>query len=204
MGSALQRRLVVTLALTLATALVWLLGWDESAASWTRPWRDQELGLWWGQAAYWTGLGGVQAAAVGLAALWGRFSRRGELWRTGLVALGGLAVSGLLVQVVKVLVGRPRPRMALPVWQLFGPTLKSDLHSFPSGHAATSFALAAVLGERWPGQAWVFHLVAAMVCAGRVISGSHHMSDVMGGALLGLAVGWPLARRFAVRERGLR
>jgi membrane-associated phospholipid phosphatase len=118
---------------------------------------------------------------------------------TGAVAVG---VAGLAVQAGKLLVGRPRPRMELPVWEYFGPTLSSDLHSFPSGHAATSFAVAAVLAAAWPRAGWVFYLLAVMVGVGRVLSASHHLSDVLAGALLGLLVGWLLAGRF-LRARGM-
>lgn len=195
-------RSIFVLGLAVATGLVWLLGWDETAAAWVRPWSNDSSGIWWGRTAYWAGLGGAQLGALALAAIWSRLKGPGWLWRVSLTGAAGVAAAGLLTQAVKHLVGRPRPRMDLPVWEYFGPTLQSDWHSFPSGHAATSFALAAVLGERWPSLAWLFHMLAAMVCAGRVISGSHHLSDVMGGAVLGLALGWPLARRFTARDGG--
>jgi membrane-associated phospholipid phosphatase len=105
------------------------------------------------------------------------------------------------VQVCKHLAGRPRPRLALPPGEYFGPTFQSDLLSFPSGHATTSFAVAAALSVWYPRSAWVFYLLAALISLGRVVGDSHYLSDVMAGALLGLAVGWPLAGWVAGRAR---
>ncbi|CAO0822632.1 hypothetical protein DFAR_310005 [Desulfarculales bacterium] len=110
-----------------------------------------------------------------------------------------MAVSGVLVQIFKHLVGRPRPRLALSPNEYFGPTFQSDLLSFPSGHAATSFALAAALSVFYPRLAWLFYVLAALVAAGRVVSDAHYVSDVLAGAVLGLAVGWPLAGLVAWR-----
>jgi membrane-associated phospholipid phosphatase len=114
-----------------------------------------------------------------------------------MLGLGALLGSGAAVQLIKHLVGRPRPRLDLPVWEYFGPTLQSDLLSFPSGHSATSFALASLLSVRHPLMAWPAYLLAGAISAGRVLSNSHHFSDVLGGALVGLAVGWPLSKLLA-------
>jgi len=66
--------------------------------------------------------------------------------------------------------------------------------SFPSGHAATAFMCAAVLGKgRATAPAWF--ALAALVAGSRVYVRMHHASDVAAGAALGLALA-PLARRF--------
>ena len=61
---------------------------------------------------------------------------------------------------------------------------------YPSSHAAVAFALAAVLvpalPRRWRPLAWS---LAAVVGLARLYVGVHWPADVVGGALLGIAVG---------------
>jgi undecaprenyl-diphosphatase len=175
---------------------------DQPLTQTARSWGQDGPGWYWGLAAYWAGLGGLQMAALALWALAAWFLRQ---WVWLACALGGFAavvVSGILSQVIKHLMGRPRPRLGLSPLELIGPTLNSDFTSFPSGHAATSFALAAVLAYFYPRGAWLIFLAAAWVGVGRIASGSHFLSDVLGGAVLGLMTGLPLAYG-AMRRQGL-
>jgi membrane-associated phospholipid phosphatase len=80
-------------------------------------------------------------------------------------------------QAIKVAVQRPRPVMPeLP------PLLStvSEL-SYPSAHAATSFAAARVLGRP-------FYVPAAALALSRPYLGVHYPSDALAGAVLGTAV----------------
>ncbi len=155
----------------------------------------------WAGAAHYLGLGGIQAGLMLLVALvaWRR-GYRGALG-TALTGAGAVALAGLLANLVKYAMGRPRPRLALPPLQLSGPTLESDFNSFPSGHATTSFALAAVLAWRYPRLAWLFYGLAAAVAYGRMLGGAHYLSDVLGGAVVGLLVGLPLGVWAERRDR---
>jgi len=60
-------------------------------------------------------------------------------------------------------------------------------HSFPSGHAASSFAAATVLSRFEPRLRLWFNALAAAIAFSRVYVGVHWPSDVIGGALLGVA-----------------
>jgi undecaprenyl-diphosphatase len=60
--------------------------------------------------------------------------------------------------------------------------------SFPSGHAATSFAAATVLSFAFPRLAPALFLLAAAVGFSRVYVGVHYPLDVLGGAVLGVLV----------------
>jgi len=96
--------------------------------------------------------------------------------------LGPLAIG--LNYVVKAIVKRPRPVLeGLP--PLGG--APSSL-SFPSAHATSSFAVATAMTrvEPWGALAFVLALALAL---GRPYLGMHYPSDVVVGALLGVALG---------------
>ncbi len=71
---------------------------------------------------------------------------------------------------------------------------------FPSGHAAAACALAFLLTERMPRAAPVWYAIAAVISWSRVEAGAHYPYQVVGGALLGLAVAIILSRRFDVTK----
>ncbi|MEX2448194.1 MAG: phosphatase PAP2 family protein [Solirubrobacterales bacterium] len=97
-------------------------------------------------------------------------------------ALGPVAIG--LNYVVKAIVRRPRPVLeGLP--PLGG--APSSL-SFPSAHATASFAVAVAMTRVEPLAAIAFLLVAALAL-GRPYLGMHYPSDVLAGAILGVALG---------------
>ena len=63
--------------------------------------------------------------------------------------------------------------------------------AFPSGHASTAFAAAAVL-ERHFGYrgSWPALLGATYIATSRLVDNRHFLSDVVFGAALGTAAGW--------------
>jgi membrane-associated phospholipid phosphatase len=70
--------------------------------------------------------------------------------------------------------------------------------SFPSGHSATTFALASVLDRHFGWEAGVpAYAFASMIAASRVRGRHHYLSDVVAGATLGFISG-----RTAVRTNG--
>jgi undecaprenyl-diphosphatase len=66
--------------------------------------------------------------------------------------------------------------------------------SFPSGHAATSFAGAWTLGSVWPGRRGVFLGLATLVSLSRVYLGAHDPGEILAGVVLGLGLAEALRR----------
>ncbi len=131
---------------------------------------------------------------IGLAFLLCALYRRwGTLGLTILaVALADWATVGL-----KALFDRERPQFRYPEPD---PLLRSAHDgSFPSGHAATSFAGATILSFAFPKLAPLLYVLAAAVAFSRVYVGVHYPLDVVGGAVLGVLVA--LAVRAIVRIR---
>jgi len=139
------------------------------------------------------GSGEVLAGISGALLAFGLLSRRAVFRRAGLESLIAHAAVALSTQALKHLIGRPRPRMTHSGWFQFGPSWDSGLDSFPSGHAAASFAVAAVLARRFPSAGWVLYGAACFVALSRVLRGSHFPTDVLAGVGLGLAAGYVVA-----------
>jgi undecaprenyl-diphosphatase len=97
-----------------------------------------------------------------------------------LLAIAGLAA---IVLAIKFVFRRQRPEGE---WgSLYRMT---DPHSFPSGHAARAILLAALV-MAW-GPQWLAPIIvvwAPLVALARVAMGLHYVSDVVGGAVLGMA-----------------
>jgi len=97
-------------------------------------------------------------------------------------------IAALLANVLKHLIGRPRPKFVHSGdWEMSF-SLVSGLDSFPSGHSTASFAVATVLAKRFPVVSPLCLGIALFVGISRV-RGSHFPTDVMGGAIIGILSG---------------
>jgi hypothetical protein len=106
-----------------------------------------------------------------------------------------IATSGILVDLLKFLLGRTRPKLlfgnGVDDFGWFG--LRPDHWSFPSGHSATIVSLMAALWFLWPRHLLFYALVAAIVSLSRVAVGAHYLSDVLAGALIAVLMTWAVA-----------
>ena len=131
------------------------------------------------------------------------FSRR--VLATIAVRLGfvfmAIAVPGLLVAIVKRLIGRARPFVAgEDPWTSLLFVWRPEYAAFPSGHATTAFAAAIAVGALFPQWRAVMWIYAVTIAVSRVIVTAHHPSDVIAGALAG-AIGALLVRNWYASRR---
>jgi membrane-associated phospholipid phosphatase len=121
-------------------------------------------------------------AALGVPAVQGDWT--GDLQAGGSIVLAGAGAYGL-----KHIFPEERPD-------------QSDRRSFPSGHAAVSFAAAATLENRYGWKAGIpAFIVASFVGVSRVEAQKHHWYDAVAGAVIGTGSGFLLTTK---RTAGVR
>ena len=96
-----------------------------------------------------------------------------------------------IAELIRLFYHRPRPFIAYDIVPLFP---HENAWSFPSGHAAFFFALAAVMYFYNKKCGALFFLAAIIISVSRVIAGVHYPSDILGGALVGIAVAYVVYR----------
>ena len=121
-----------------------------------------------------------------------RARRRGPDRKRAVRALAIAGIESSLVNAgLKAVIGRSRPDQAgLQVTEGGVPVREPTSSSFPSGHTLAAFCAATVMHQRGDrsGTALLF-TSATLVGVSRVHLGAHHASDVVGGALIGTALG---------------
>jgi undecaprenyl-diphosphatase len=135
------------------------------------------------------GQGAVVAGVFILIGLFGWGLKRDLLKVLAVRGLVAQLVATAVTQLLKHLIGRPRPRFAHADEFSLGPSLASGLDAFPSGHSVNAFAAATVLSWFVPGLRVPFFLIAGLVGLSRVVRGSHFPTDVLAGAVLGALIG---------------
>lgn len=98
-----------------------------------------------------------------------------------------LITTALVVNVIKNFIHRPRPQLISINFNKF--LLISNVcpldFSFPSVHAATAFAAAAVLTYFDKKRKWFYYTVALLISYSRIYLGCHYFLDVIIGAIIG-------------------
>lgn len=114
--------------------------------------------------------------------------RPGPARRRAVVALAVAGVTSYGAnRAAKRVTGRSRPERS-PVLRDPVPVRQPASSSFPSGHTLASFCTAIVLPAARPARTGAL-VFACAVAASRVHLRAHHASDVLGGAIIGAALG---------------
>ncbi len=91
-----------------------------------------------------------------------------------------------VTELIRFFYHRPRPFVTYQVHQL----ISENGWSFPSGHSAFFFAMATAIyfyNKKW---GIGFFLAAVLMNISRVIAGVHYPMDIIGGAIVGMAVAY--------------
>jgi undecaprenyl-diphosphatase len=96
----------------------------------------------------------------------------------------------LLVRLIKIGCGRPRPFVDAEAWFCEAPSLLRAFHSFPSSHVVNAAVCAMFVMLLLRSRAAALLAIAATLCMAmaRIASGAHHLSDVLAGMALGVAI----------------
>ena len=118
----------------------------------------------------------------------GRATHNARARETGLLGAEALIDSGIVVQALKVVTQRPRPRVDDASGEFF-----DRGKSFPSGHAISAWSLATVIdyeyGKRHPLVRIGAYGFATAVSLSRYTGRNHFLSDVLVGSALGYGIG---------------
>jgi undecaprenyl-diphosphatase len=152
------------------------------APRWIRYWmiaatRMGDGWLWYGLGAMLLIFGGAQRYAA-------------------VASAGSAALVGILVfKLLKRLSQRPRPCQYEP--HCWSKVLPPDKFSFPSGHTMTAFSVALVVSYFYPSLEGPLLFLALSIAVSRIVLGMHFLSDVLAGAVLGVALGCASITAFA-------
>ncbi len=101
-------------------------------------------------------------------------------------------------EIIRFFYHRPRPFFV----QDIAPLIEKNSYSFPSGHAAFIFAFAAAVfmhNRKWGA---IFFAGGIITGIARIIAGIHYPSDILGGAAIGLIIGFAV-HKFLKKKRQL-
>lgn len=124
---------------------------------------------------------GTQLGVAGSLYAWSLYADNDQLHSFSRDALHALAITDIADIALKYSFNTTRPN--------------GEQHGFPSGHTASSFALAAVIDDHYGPAAGIgAYLFAGMVGWSRIDDRKHDLSDVIFGAALGYVVGRTVTR----------
>lgn len=187
MTSEFERRLWFVALACLAGALVAHGFADEAVARAARGHALEKVApIQW---ATEFGEGGWWLIPAGLVFAVAAVQKRHNLARWAFAMIAAVGGSGIVVNLLKMAVGKTRPRLLFEEGRLgFEPfTYGHAFNSFPSGHATTSAAAAVILACALPRWRWVFLPAGFLLALTRVAIQAHYLSDVLAGFALGTA-----------------
>ena len=144
---------------------------------------------------FFTYLGNLGLLWIGISIL---FILRNKSRKIGVVLICALILTSLLGEgLIKHIVKRKRPFIKMNICdQLIIGT--PSTYSFPSGHTASSFAVSAVFIAISSKISIIIIIISTLIALSRIYLKVHYVSDVIGGAILGLFCGTITAHLFNI------
>jgi undecaprenyl-diphosphatase len=193
-AAALDRRqlLLVAAIWVVALPLVLMAAIDQPVArafstSWPALIAAMDWITQWGESQWYLVPTAAAMVALFAAAPRAHGARRAVLrWlaQANLFVFANVALSGIAVNVIKVIIGRERPNLFLADGEFGAEPLSIGYNyaSFPSGHTATAFSLAFALGAiARPALPWLLGF-AGLIALSRVAVTAHFVGDTVAGA----------------------
>jgi undecaprenyl-diphosphatase len=94
-----------------------------------------------------------------------------------------LAIVFILNVILKLAIARQRPNLEI------NSLVELTSYSFPSRHASLAFAALPLFMKEFKKIGYIWLVIAVLISFSRIYVGAHYLSDVIGGAILGLALG---------------
>lgn len=129
---------------------------------------------------------------------WTKGGKRGKIAVVGVILLI-IASDQTGYRLLKEFFARPRPCDILA--DVITPIGCTGTYSFPSNHALNNFAAAFFFYKLFPKLKWILFITAGLVAISRVYLGLHYPSDIIGGALIGIAFGYIFSELALIVER---
>ena len=101
-------------------------------------------------------------------------------------------VSLAAVYIIKLAISRERPDAIT--------LIIADGFSFPSGHATAAFSSLPIVFRSFKKMKMYWLTYVSLIAISRIYLGVHYLSDVIGGALLGLATGILILKFFTIKK----
>ncbi len=132
----------------------------------------------------------------------GLFIAKDKIRIIGVKIFESFVFSGIIVTIIKSIIGRWRPYTEHGSWSFvsftFGP---NDHLSFPSGDVAVAFAFSVIIAGIFQNKLWkiFWYLIAVITSIGRIYHDQHWLSDVVAAAAITIWVGTFINHRSQVR-----
>ena len=135
-----------------------------------------------------TQVGDALYVLIGAVIMMGFYKFNRYIFNAGYFLFASVAVSGIITDILKVFIGRSRPKLFLEN-NIYTLEPFSDViayyWSMPSGHTTTVFATVSVFSILYPKHKYSLFAIAIIVALSRVVIQKHYLSDIVVGAIIG-------------------
>lgn len=135
---------------------------------------------------------GAVGSVIGLGLLaYGYFYKDSRIRRAGIAVFVALMIAAGIATTLKHAVQLPHPRLP-------------SAYELPSGRTSAVFALASALSVTFPGLSPAFYGLALLAGIARLYAREHYIWSVIGGGVIGVATGLPIALKLIPRGNTFR